>query len=212
MDGDTRMLGVTVTGLAEMQDFLALAPQATKRAARLAINDTTRRTAVPRSVEEMNALVAFPAGYLTDKNRFQITRLATEDNLEAAVVARQRPTSLARFTTGGSVGKAGVRVRVSPRGSRSMGRAFLIRLPQGRVLTEEAFNLGLAIRLKPGEQFVNKKEVVAKAMGRGLYLLYGPSVDQVFRSVSQDISPEIAEELSRQFFRQFARLTGGRDG
>lgn len=206
-------VSVIAEGLGDLQRFIDIAPQIVPRAARLAINDTTKRTALPDSIQAINDQVAFPPGYLTDPKRFRISKFATEGDLEAAVTARQRPTSLARFSSG-SVGRPGVRVQVARGASREMGRAFLVRLPQGRgPVTDEAFNLGLAIRLRPGERVSNKRDMAAVPLGKGgLYLLYGPSVDQVFRSVAQDVSPRVAEELASQFLRQFNRLAGGDRG
>jgi hypothetical protein len=102
------------------------------------------------------------------------------------------------------VGHAGVYVQVAPGKSRFMKRAFLMRLPQGSTLTDTIFNLGLAIRLRPGEVLQNK--VSARKVASGLYLLYGPSVDQVFRSndgsgVANDMVPEIERDLSAEFLR-----------
>jgi hypothetical protein len=37
--------------------------------------------------------------------------------------------------------------------------------------------------------------------------LYGPSVDQVFRSVAVDIAPVILESLALEFLRQFELRT-----
>jgi hypothetical protein len=42
-----------------------------------------------------------------------------------------------------------------------------------------------------------------------VYLLYGPSVDQVFRLVADDRADDLAEMVENQFYRQFARLTNG---
>lgn len=204
-------VSVVAEGLTDFSNYLSLAPDVAKRAARLAINDTTRRVAVRESIKLMEDEVAFPPGYLTDPRRFRVKKFATETDLESSVYAQQRPTSLARFSTGGAVGRAGVRVQVSRGRSRQMNRAFLIRLPQGRgPVTDEAFNLGLAIRLRDGESIANKR-IMATAMGSGLYLLYGPSVNQVFRAISTEVAPQAADELATQFIRQFIRLSGGRD-
>ncbi len=205
---------MTVTVLAEgiddLQQFVDLIPRAAVTAARIAVNDVTRKVAVKESIAEMGRQVAFPPGYLADPKRLRISKFATENDLESIVTARQRPTSLARFSSG-SVGKAGVQVRVNTGASRRIDRAFLVRLPQGRgPVTDEAFNLGLAIRLRPGERITGKRDMVATPLGKGgLYLLYGPSVDQVFRTVAQEVSPRIAQELAVEFVRQFARISGG---
>jgi hypothetical protein len=202
-------VSVIADGLADVQSYFDLVPDTAARAARLAINDTTRRVAVRESIKLMQEEVAFPPGYLTDPRRFRVEKFATESDLESVVAARHRPTSLARFSTGGAVGRAGVRVQVSRGRSREMGRAFLIRLPQGRgPVTDEAFNLALAIRLKDGESITNKR-ITAVSAGNGLYFLYGPSVNQVFRTVAADVAPQVADDLATQFVRQFVRLSGG---
>lgn len=200
---------VITEGLDNLASFIALAPKAATQAARYAINDTTRRVAIKEAQRMITEQIAFPAGYLDDPRRLRVSKLATENDLEAAIFARQRPTSLARFSSG-TIGKAGVQVNVNRGATRKIGRAFLIRLPQGRgPVTDEAFNLGLAIRLRPGERVTGKKQMSAVPMGGGLYLLYGPSVDQAFKSVAVDISPTVADELATQFTRQFVRLSGG---
>jgi hypothetical protein len=202
-------VAVLAEGLTGLQTYFDGLPDVARRAARLAVNDTTRKVGYREAQRRIMEQVAFPGGYLDDPKRLRISKFATEDDLEAAVFARQRPTSLARFSAGGSIGKAGVRVQVARGVSREMGRAFLLRLPQGRnPVSDEAFNLGLAIRLRPGETISRKSRMVAVPAGGGLYFLYGPSVEQVFSTVAQDISPEIAEEMATQFFRQFTRLSG----
>jgi hypothetical protein len=84
-----------------------------------------------------------------------------------------------------------------------MPSAFLMRLRAGAG-TADNYNIGLAIRLAPGERIRNKR--VMTQVGHNLYLLYGPSVDQVFRTVADDNAPEIATMVRDEFYRQFARL------
>lgn len=202
---------VVAEGLSGAASFFDLLPGVANRAARIAVNGAARDVGLKESRKQILEQIAFPGGYLDDPKRLRISKYATDEDLEAAIFARQRPTSLARFSSGGGIGRAGVRVQVARGVSRQMDRAFLLRLPQGRgPVTDEAFNLGLAIRLRPGERIANKKNMVAVPLGSGgLYLLYGPSVDQVFRTVAQDVSPLIVTEMAEEFFRQFARLSGG---
>lgn len=145
--------------------------------------------------------LAFPAGYLAPSaGRLAVTGYSTSDNLEATITARTRPTMLARFAKGGVVGKAGVTVEVAPGFAKFMKKAFLIRLPAGKggdVDTQS--NLGLAIRLKPGEVIHNKK--VMQRLKGNLYLLYGPSISQAFTSVREDIAPGLSNELADEFTR-----------
>ena len=80
-----------------------------------------------------------------------------------------------------------------------MDQAFLVRLKNN--------NIGLAVRLKPGEVLQNSEKAVR--LDNNVYLLYGPSVDQVFRSVADDKTPKILSDVTAEFLRQFARLSRG---
>lgn len=194
-------------GFRQFEEFLEAAPGITRRAARLALNQTVERKGVRMVRDLMREQVAFPRGYLEQDDRLGVTQRATDANLQAAITGRSRPTSLARFATSGSSGvrQAPVRVRVNPGRSALVDRAFLIRL-RGSV---DAYNIGLAVRLKPGERLENKN-VMAQSFGKGsgLYLLYGPSVDQVFRDVAPEVAPLILDAASDEFLRQFTRLAG----
>lgn len=118
--------------------------------------------------------------------RLSVVKRATRDNPEAVIRAEDDPVSLAQFKTG--VRKKGVTVEVTPGSPKTMGRAFLL------------FNdKVLAMRLKPGESFRNKKYV--KQVDSGLYALYGPSIDQAFRMVAEDRVDEVADFLENEFLR-----------
>lgn len=183
--------------------FFDEATEKTTNAARLAINTVAERGGMKLLRQGMVREVSFPQGYL-NADRLKL-RKAYNENLEAVITARQRPTSLARFATGGAVGSrtGGVSVRVGPGSTRRMPSAFLMRLRAGAG-TADNYNIGLAIRLAPGERIRNKR--VMTQVGHNLYLLYGPSVDQVFRTVADDNAPEIATMVRDEFYRQFARL------
>lgn len=160
----------------------------------------TRAEAARRIGEQINfpkRLLAPSAGNLT------VSKQAQRASLEARITARGRPTSLARFSTG-TPGRAGVQVEVKPGQARFLRRAFLIRLPQGTQLTETRFNLGLAIRLRPGERLDNKTQQVQ--LSKGLYLLYGPSIQQVFldnrgKGVADDLADPTADALETEIIR-----------
>lgn len=190
---------VAVEGLSALRGIEDIPPNV-KRAAAQAVNKTADRgrTSASRRIRRQ---VAFPAMYLdrAADGRLRVTQRADAENLEARITGRHRPTSLARFTTGGFVGgRNGVRVAVQPGSPRLMQRAFLIRLRAGQASIDTRSNLGLAIRLREGETVENKKRVVQ--MGN-IHLLYGPSVDQVFRTVADDVAPEAAEFLESEFLR-----------
>lgn len=172
-------------------------------AARMAINRTAQRgrTAAAR---EMRAQVNFPASYLTGANgRLNVVQQATNENLIAVIRGRHRPTSLARFARETNPAQArkrgGVNVDVKPGAAKFMKGAFLVHLRAGAAKTDTQFNLGLAIRLKPGDSLRNSTAAVR--LEDNVYLLYGPSVDQVFRTVRDDIQPGLASFLEAEFRR-----------
>jgi hypothetical protein len=135
-----------------------------------------------------------------------VSKQATRNDLEAKITARGRITSLARLVQGNPTpNAAGVYVEVQPHKIKFLKRAFVIRLPQGtNSVTDTAHNLGLAVRLKPGKVLNNK--LTARRVASGLYVLYGPSVSQVFRAnddsgVANDMAPGVADHLMAEFLR-----------
>lgn len=195
---------VAIDGMEATRSLESLNGSVLKAAVR-ALNRAAERTRTQAS-RQIREQVAFPASYLNpSQGRLTVSAQAREDNLEAVISARVRPTMLARFASGGTVGKAGVSVQVAPGFAKFMKRAFLIRLPAGRTGgsdgVETKSNLGLAIRLKPGEVIQNKKVMQRIGKKGNLYILYGPSVSQVFQSVREDVSPDAAEFLATEFAR-----------
>jgi hypothetical protein len=202
MDGHAAMtVFIDAYGLREMGAYFERAPAIANRAAKFAINDTTERKGLKLARDAMLAQVAWPAGYLNPP-RFALRYKATDDRLEAAIGGRQTPTSLARFT-GRRTAARGQKIAVTIRPGRpvTIERAFLINLRGG--------NLGLGIRLKEGEILHGSigAKLITSGPLRGVALLYGPSVDQVFRTVAVDISPPMLNALTTEFLRQFDRLS-----
>lgn len=180
---------VVVEGLASLQDIENL-DESILRAARNAINKTADRTRTS-SDREIREQIAFPARYI--QQRLTVSKRASGTSLQATISGRDRPTSLARFVRNRNQtpGKAGVTVQVSATATKRMNRAFLMKLNNG--------NLGLAMRLKEGERLANKKHMVK--VGAGLYLLYGPSVDQAFQTVIPGQEETAADYLEQEFLR-----------
>lgn len=188
---------VAVDGLSVLRDLKSI-PKDVQRSALQAVNKTAERARAASS-RQIREEVNMPAGYLSGKNgRLTLEKATDYKDPQASITGRFRPTSLARYATG-SVGKQGVRIMVAPGKAKRSRRMFLIRLPAGKEFTDTKFNLGLAIRLKPGETVANKYKMVQ--MEKGLYLLYGPSVNQVFASVAQEQAPDAADFLEREFLR-----------
>lgn len=202
---------ITAVNLLDLEEFLGSQPQTARTAARLAINSTATRKAVPGLRRDMKSEVNFPSGYLEDPDRFGVTKQATEADLSASITARFRPTSLARFSSDSPVGArrtGGVNVRVNTTGGATrLPGAFFVKLRRGAD-SQDGFNVGLAIRLKPGQRLLGRKKGgLGVQLAPDLYLLYGPSVDQVFREASVAASPRIADDLQKEFIRQYVRLS-----
>lgn len=191
VSSDGRVYVVVVEGLADL-NFRDL-PRRSRQAASRALNDTARKYRTISS-EKIREQVKFPARYLDSASdgNLRITRLASPLSLEAAITARFRPTSLTRFVQGPVThGRVGPTLEVRPNKREVATRAFIINLKSG--------NKGLAVRLSPGERIENKTRMVQ--MKNGLYLLYGPSVDQVFGQVAEDESDDAADFLETTFTR-----------
>ena len=195
-----------------LEDYFGKLDDVVTEAARFSINDTARGPAMQLARAEMYDQINFPKGYI-DNNRLFVSKFAKNNDLEAIVTGRDRPTSLARFVTGGArPGTKSVEVMVNKGNSKIIKRGFLIKLRSGKTMDGTTFNVGLAIRLAPGERLQNKSlpaSVFASSLGPNVVLLYGPSVDQVFKSVASDIQPDVADAAVTEFFRQFARLSNG---
>ena len=170
------------------------------------LNRTARdtRAIAARKIGEQLAIPRRQLG--PGAGRLTVTRRATPGSLRAVITARSRPTSLARFVRNPTTRRGAIlSVQVKPGRTRQLRRAFLIRLRRGTSLTETQFNLGLAIRLRPGERISNKIQQIQ--ISRGLYLLYGPSIQQVFldnelQGVAADIAGPTAVRLEAEFLRQ----------
>lgn len=201
-------VGVIAEGIKDIQRFYEALPDATLEAAVFAINDTVRDT-VPEIRREMRKEVSFPSGYLEGGDRLYIKRKANKNTLEAVITGRDRPTSLARFAPAGATPENSrgreIMLRVKPGAVAKTRRAWLVNLRNG--------NMGLAIRLKPGESLKNTSGAVLlagsshKRPDANVYLLYGPSVDQVLRGVADDLTPEILNKMASNFTRQFGRIS-----
>lgn len=187
----------------EAASFFEAIPEVAAQSAALAINTTVDRKLLPSAKKEMLAQINFPSGYLDQEDRLGIAKRADANSLEAVVRARDRATSLARFTNG-----------QTPQNSR--GRPLNVQVKRGRTVTlKKAFlvtlkngNIGLAVRLKPGQHLNNKLVTYNEVkLAKDVYLLYGPSVDQVFKGIADEQVDKVAGFAASEFYRQFARLS-----
>jgi len=206
-------VSIISSGSSELERYLQTMPELSKRAMRLAINGVTKGKGMTAIKRKMLDEIAFPSGYL-NADRLKVTRLASDAKLESVITGRKRATSLARFATGNPIPNSkrggGLSVRVQKGRTTYLKGAFLVRLNRGASLAEDNFNIGLAVRLKPGEQLANKRTShQAWLVPNKVALLYGPSVDQVFAGVIEELHPQIGSDVAAEFHRQFARLTNG---
>lgn len=206
-------LDVEFNALTDMQEYLEAFPEAAPEAARIALNDVAEGEGLAVYRKAIESQVDFEDGYLTP-DRLGVTSRATNSNLAVTITGRQRATSLARFARGQTVAstrRRGVRVKVDAQGGGGfMERAWLVRLNRGSSRDRDNYNLGLAIRLEPGERLRNKREVRSVQLDQNVYLLYGPSVDQVFRDVMVTDTGPVLVNVRDEYFRQLFRLTGSK--
>lgn len=199
------MYELEVQGLKDFEARLAACPEKTARAASMSINRAAKkaRTWGARMVREQ---VRLSPSYLNDEDKgIKVRRVARPDDLVAIVSGRRRPVMLHRFVTGWAKRsrgfRRGARVRIKPGGALAvMRRAFEMRLKSG--------NRGLVIRTDGEEPYAAYAPMPLYKGKSDLWLLYGPSTDQVFNTVREDIAPDVAEFVGKEFDRQFARLCG----
>lgn len=204
---------VKTSGLPDFEDRLAAMPEKAVKAAVLATNAAATKAAV-WGKREVISQVAFPKRYLDDK--LKVVSKANANNIEAVVRGEFQARSLASFAankpkTFAKFYKIAPRLRIKPTSNAgSFGtRMFFLALRQGQRFDEEAFNVGLAVRLKKGEQLRNTTGAVKATKIPNVYLLYGPSVNQVFQTVAPNIAGDVANYQATEFERQFRRLDRG---
>jgi hypothetical protein len=179
------------------------------RAINLAARDA--RTA---GADRIRAQVNFEKSYLNPaQKRLYVHKQAKRGDMSAIIRARGRPTSLARFIQGAPTEGKGVTLQVKPGRITQIKSGFLIKLRAGNDDIETRFNRGLAIRLRPGETLTNKQYAVK--LKSGLYVLYGPSVSQVFMAndetgVAKDLEPDILDQMENEFMRLMELAIDGR--
>lgn len=204
-------VSVDIVGLEAARLSIQTLPELSARAASLAINRVATQSGMALARDTIMDQIAFPKDYLKG-DRLMVSQLARPDNLVALIRARKRATSLARFATSGAINVSGVSVQVAKGRTEFLRRAFLVKLKRGASFDEDNYNVGLAVRIKAGERITDKRTthrswLEGDADKGGLALLYGPSVDQVFREVADRIEPGILDLLADEFFRQLDRIS-----
>lgn len=202
---------IAIEGIERFADADGNLPENVQMALVRAINRTVDRTRT-RAARAVLEQVAFPASYLSPSNkRLFVSVRAKKASLQAVIEGRDSPTMLARFAKGAKVTTGNQRpknnsvsVRVAAGGAyRAIPRAFLIRLKNN--------NIGLAVRT---DGSAPRGAYKPREIGKNLFLLYGPSVDQALQSartgngVYEEISPDALDFLTNEFYRQMDVLEG----
>lgn len=200
---------INATALPDLLKFLERWPDITATSARIAFNDVGSGEGLKLFRNSINEQINYPNGYLNAATkRLYLKRRALNERLEIVIAGRDRPTSLARFLLNWSR-QQGAQVKVKRSGRVStLGRAFPVRLRAGATLSNDNFNMGLALRVAPGQGVRGKIAQATAKLAENVYLLYGPSVGQAFTSVAVDDTPAFVDMVSVEFLRQFNRLAG----
>lgn len=189
---------VNAAAITQARKFIKGTEQAVRLAQFRSVNRVTTkfRTEASKLIRDQ---VRLKKGYVD--RHLSITKTASLQNPSSVITARYRPTRLMRFggkqlstrarkAAGDQMRaiapgrkQAGVSVHVSRQGSRKkMRKAFLLPLNNGN-------GFGVFTRTGKGRNSVEH--------------LYGPSVNQVFRTTMKDLEPTIRRELQAEFKRQF---------
>lgn len=191
----------------DMDDLIiqGLSPEKINDAAAKAINKAADR-ARTASAKKIREQVRFPASYL-NPSRLGVKRRASVSSLTALIEGRDTATSLARFLRGTPV----VRTREQQQSRRLKGEVVQVakggrgvRIKRAFVIKLRSGNMGLAVRTAGGSPAGAYKP---KEIGKNLWLLYGPSVNQVLYSVKneggvfQEIETDTADFLTNEFYR-----------
>lgn len=199
---------VRVSDVNRISRGLIDAATSTERTVYRAINKVASKT-LTRSRREIVSQVMLTQTYV--RERMSLQKAGPNRNF-AVITARQRPTTLATYgakqlTRQAKKAKgdarrsipawrkqAGVSVKVKRAGSRKQMRgAFFVPLKAGAVAAGNG--VGVFVRTGTGTKDIKH--------------LYGPSVDQVFRTVREKVKPEVEREL-RVELKRLAALEAGK--
>lgn len=192
----------------EAAQFLGEVSDMQIRAMTKALNKTGphTRTQMDRAIRDQ---VAFPASYLRPSTkRLFVAKKATKTKLETVIEGRGRPTSLARFIKGGAANMKNrkrkpeaISVEVKPGSIHAIKRAWVVSLPGA----PDSNNLGLAVRTEAGKK--PRGAYAPKRLDNNVWLLYGPSVNQILYSVRnrggviEEIYGPTLDYLSKEYDR-----------
>ena len=190
---------IKIIGIDAVQGYLAQMDAAKNRAIYRSINKVAAKTRTAGS-KAIRKSVKLKAAYLNAPGRFVLTK-ANPKKFSAEITAQDRATRLATYGAKQLTAKAGPRamgdplrgiargrkaagVSVNVSGTRKkMAEAFMVPLKNGN-------GMGVFVRTGPGKNDIKH--------------LYGPSVNQVFRTLMPEITKTTASDLQDAFLTQLA--------
>mgnify|MGYP001156600531 CR=1 FL=1 len=186
-------------GLNEAKEAFAELPVKLRSALIASINNVVPN-AHSLAVEKITEQVALTKGYV--KSRLYISQRASNTDPMAVISGRVRSTQLRRyggkqlFSAAKLPGKrrlAGTSVGVKTGGSQQvLKHAWIIKLKYGEQSAGAGLTMGIAQRTGSGRDDYR--------------ILYGPSVDQVFRDVKDEIRPDVEQLLADEWLKQMRGL------
>lgn len=189
-------------GLEDFDKKLKTFGDTARIAAKIALNSAVRKS---HSVVKKDIIrrVNIKSSYIgsVDHGRLSVGKYATDSSLTASLDARKRGTMLYRFMVGKWQKGSSASVMVTRGKRKLLKRAFPIVLRRG--------NIGLAQRVA-GDPDRHPKSKGAVKLGKGLFLLYAPSISQIMTTTLTKetyIQKQVMQHMNAEFIRQLARLT-----
>ncbi len=194
------MLVVAGKGIDSLTRYIERLGDGANKAAVMAVNDTAEWARV-RIKRQMQTEIQLGESAFANR-QFYVSRRANTADLQAILTASRQPYSLSRFKVGEPEfgPKAGpVKVRIKTGGStQTLKRAFYVRAPNGAV--------GVAVRSKTP---LDKSRGARRIKGTDVFVLFGPSPDQLMRRIAPASVPAVETYLNREFSRQIVRVING---
>lgn len=206
------MITLSMKGMRDLETFAKEFPAEVDTAAQRAVNYTLVKVRT-QTTRDMQKQVELGKSYLDSKLR--ITRKATIKNPIGEISGAFEPISLARFARGTIKRGKPIKVRVKKGGSvTKFSNAAIVPLSRG--------GIGFLVRMKKGETLKGssaarpllprkRKDGSRSDPATKAYLLYGPSVNQLFKEMlkTNEIIPVANDILEQEFFRQMKVLING---
>ena len=204
------MITFKTEGLEDLASWFEQFPKEAPEAARRAVNFAAQRygkDAANKISAQLNfrTKLFYPSN--PGKGRISV-RLASKADLTAVVSASSEPLLLSKFATNfpkGAIRKGTLpRVQVG-RSNETIKDGFFVRFKNGTT--------AIAVRLKKGESVRGKKTAKTYPLRKGdptTSVLYGPSLDQAFKTKVGDSMQSVEASVRQEFIRQIGVLTNGR--